>query len=267
MTASTRMQSTSPEALALEACVGVPGPKSTNALADALKAPEFAWGSVIELAIENKVLCLLAHTLQATELASFASHRIVRFLARSLRANKHATGVYRSHAAEIAAAASAVVLRIAVTGGIVAEQSLYGGTGAREFSDIDLLTAPDNFTEAAALLTSLGYTPRRGRATTFTRTTTDQLIPLVAVDLSCQPPGIPPGQLPAVLERCESRPILDLPGAALAVLSPRDHDRHLTGILAAAEAAGRPRLAARADQARLRSREPRIAASLNGIEQ
>ena len=259
MTASTRAQSTSPEVLALEACVGAPGPENTNALAIALKSPEFAWGSAIELAIENKVLCLLAHTVRAADLTSVTSHRIGRFLARSLRANQHATGVYRRHAAEISAAATAAALPIAFTGGITVEQSLYGGTGAREFSDIDLLTVPDSLPEAAALLTSLGYTRRPGRETTFTRTSTDQLVPVVAIDIACQPPGIPPEQLSAVLERCESRPILALPGAALRVLAPRDHDRHLTGVLAAAEAAGQLRLSARADQARLRSRHPRIA--------
>lgn len=252
---------------ALEACVTAPGASSAAALTAALETPRFTWGALIELAIDHKALCLLAHALEAAELVDRVPHRIERFFARSLRTNQHATGIYRRHAAEITAAASAAALPVAAVGGIAVEQSLYGGSGARELRDIDLIAAPTELPELATLLTSLGYTQRPGRPTTFLRACTDLIIPVIAVDLTCSPAGIPAGELLTVLDHCQPRPILGMPGAALPVLAPRDYDRHLIGLLTRARAEGRSSLVSRADQARLRARHPRIAPALNGTGQ
>jgi Uncharacterised nucleotidyltransferase len=52
-----------------------------------------------------------------------------------------------------------VGITAAVLGGLSVEHTLYGGTGARQFNDIDLLISPQHPTRTSTILHNLGYHP------------------------------------------------------------------------------------------------------------
>lgn len=141
-------------------------------------------GELIECAILHKVLCLLADRVATTGLDCHLPRAISRFLSGTLRANQYKTRIYRGEIARIMVAFGEAGLTAAALNGIAAESSLYGGTGARQFSDLDLLLAPEDITLARAVLSDLGYHSSSLKATTFTRHVDDILVPRITLDLT-----------------------------------------------------------------------------------
>jgi hypothetical protein len=104
-----------------------------------------------------------------------------------------------------------------VTGGAATDLTAHGGTGAREFADLDLLLAREHHPAVATLLDSLGYWPDAS-ASTWTRASDDPVTPLFVVDLRTPDRD---GLEHAVLDRLTS---IAVPGdhAPLPVLAPAD---------------------------------------------
>lgn len=140
-------------------------------------------GGLLERAILHKVLCLLADRLATTGLDRDLPLAISRFLSSTLRANQYKTSVYRAEIARIMVAFGEADLTAAALNGIAAESSLYGGRGARQFSDLDLLLAPADITVARTVLIDLGYSSSP-KYTAFTRHIDDILVPRITVDLT-----------------------------------------------------------------------------------
>jgi len=127
-----------PARTALQAiCVPAPRHKMTAVIEETIADPAFAWAELLELAINGKVICLLAETLTSGGVPEAIPPRLLRFLGRELRCNLHATRIYRAEVVRIAAAARQAGITCAAVKGIAAESALYGGRGARQFSDID----------------------------------------------------------------------------------------------------------------------------------
>ncbi|MBV9022657.1 MAG: nucleotidyltransferase family protein [Streptomycetaceae bacterium] len=223
----------------------------------ALTAPTFGWGALMQLAVEQKLSCLVTDTLDRTGLLRLAPARLARFLQRAQRANQHTTQIQRRHAGRIASAARQVDLTIAACKGIAVESALYGGTGAREFSDLDILVAPEDTRAIELLLVGLGYQPHRPCSATssaqgaqrirrasfvWSVPTGDTLLPNVVVDVTCiWPHGAARGPdfLREALQRARRQPLPGLPGTSLPVLSPPDQIALVDDLTTAARAVGR----------------------------
>lgn len=141
-------------------------------------------GELIETAILHKVLCLLADRVVTTGLDRHLPRAISRFLSATLRANQYTTRIYRAEIARIMVAFGEAGLTMAALNGIAVESSLYGGTGARQFTDLDVLLAPGHSTHARTVLTDLGYHSSAPEATAFTRHIEDILVPRITLDLT-----------------------------------------------------------------------------------
>ncbi len=139
------------------------------------------------------MLCLLADRLVTTGLDRDLPRAISRFLAATLRANQDKTSIYRTEIAQIMVAVDQAGLTAAALNGIAAESSLYGGRGARQFSDLDVLLAPEHITVARTVLADLGYHSSSPEATTLTRHIDDILVPQITIDLT-QPMHHVPGE-------------------------------------------------------------------------
>ncbi|CAO5174572.1 Nucleotidyltransferase family protein [Frankia sp. AiPs1] len=264
------------ERLLLEAaCLPAPVEQHHATIRPLLTEPTLHWGTLLATAIEHKVLCLLADTLTTTGLADDIPRAFRRFLASVLRTSRHKTTIHRAQAAALTDAATRQQLAFAAVKGIALEFQLYGGRGAREFSDLDVLVAPDHADAFRRALRLLGYQPGHYDPTThrvaldeptcatYTRLHDDLVTPCTAVDIITdlpQPAAVPPDLVASMLDRRRAQPLPDHPQVDLPVLDPLDH---LTVVLLTARRkahAGRPiSLRARADALRLTSANPRTA--------
>lgn len=256
------------EHLVLEAaCLPAPVEQQHATIRPLLTAPTLHWGTLLATAIEHKVLCLLADTLTTTGLADDLPRAFRRFLTSVLRTSRHKTAVHRAQAAALTDAAARQQLPFAAVKGIALESQLYGGRGAREFSDLDILVAPDHADAFRRALRLLGYQPGRYDSTThrvalddptsatYTRLHDDLVTPCTAVDIITdlpQPAAVPPDLVPSMLDRRRSQPLPGHPQVDLPILDPLDH---LAVVLLTARRkthAGRPVfLRTRADALRL----------------
>ncbi|WP_158852905.1 nucleotidyltransferase family protein [Saccharothrix deserti] len=207
-------------------------------------------GAVLEQALRSKTLCLLAAYLHDHPIPEL-DRTVTRFLDSTLRTNR-----YKTYACRVAALADTAALDTAgvsavVLGGLSVEHALYAGTGARQFSDIDLLIAPDDAERAHAVLRTQGYQPSRGNGT-WTRQTGDPIVPLIVVDLATTLPR--GGTDDDVTELLARRAGITVPAHdnPLPILAPSDAANHTLARLAA-----RPRWALVADAIRqVRAAEP-----------
>ncbi|HVB44718.1 MAG TPA: nucleotidyltransferase family protein [Streptosporangiaceae bacterium] len=224
---------TSAETL-LTACLDPPGTRTTAAIKTLICCAEPRWGELLWLAIQHKAECLLADALTQPGLAELLPSRLRHFFHRSLRGSQHAAAIYRSEAARISKALDAAAITAAATGGIAVESVLYGGRGARQFSDLDLITVASQADRLAETLAAQGY--RRGRPGSglatpgiWHRATGDIIVPLVVIDLHTGLPhvaGEPTADLEEALSRRVRQPIPGHPEARLPVLAPGDQLRH-----------------------------------------
>lgn len=130
------------------------------------------------------MLCLLAERVATTGFDRHLPRAISRFLSGTLRANQYTTRISRAEIARIMMAFREAGLTAAALNGIAAESRLYGGTGARQFTDLDVLLAPEHLTLARPVPTELGYHTSSPEATTFTRHLEDILVPRITLDLT-----------------------------------------------------------------------------------
>jgi hypothetical protein len=199
-------------------------------------------GAVLEQTVRSKTLCLLAAYLHDHPVPEL-DRAVTRFLDNTLRTNR-----YKTYAFRVAALADTAALRTAgvsavVLGGLSVEHSLYASTGARQFSDIDLLIAPGDADRTYAVLRTQGYQPSRDNGT-WTRQTGDPIVPLIVVDLATTLPRGGTDDVPSLLARRAgiTVPPHDHP---LPILAPSDAVNHMLARLAA-----RPRWALAADAIR-----------------
>lgn len=200
-------------------------------------------GAVLEQTVRSKALCLLAAYLHDHPIPEL-DRTVTRFLDSTLRTNR-----YKTYACRVAALADTAALHTAgvaavVLGGLSVEHALYASTGARHFSDIDLLIAPGDAERTYAILRIQGYQPSRDNGT-WTRQTGDPIVPLIVVDLATSLlPGGTDDRVPDLLARrvCITVPPHD---HQLPVLAPSDAVNHTLARLAA-----RPRWALAADAIR-----------------
>jgi hypothetical protein len=239
------MKLTGAPSVAWAALQAVCGPIPRGEAAAAVKAtaadPGFGWGELLELAIDGRVLCLLAEAITLPGADISVPPRLMRFLARQLRCSLHATSVFRAEAARITAAADRAGVNFAVVRGLAVESALYGGSGARQFSDIDILVSPRDFPLLSVALTGLEYRPKDNAAVdhavapqlpgsqplmvTFTRHHQDFIVPRLAVDVITSYPGRPvnvPSRVEEALHRRTRQRLPGLPGRYLPVLATAD---------------------------------------------
>jgi hypothetical protein len=200
-------------------------------------------GAVLEQSVRSKTLCLRAAYLHDHPVPDL-DRAVTRFLDSTLRTNR-----YKTCACRVAALADTPALRTAgvsvvVLGGLSVEHTLYASTGARQFSDIDMLIAPSDTERTCAVLRAQDYQPSRDNGT-WTRQTGDPLVPLIVVDLATTlPRGGTDDDVSALLARRTgiTVPPHDHP---LPILAPSDAVNHTLARLAA-----RPRWALAADAIR-----------------
>lgn len=153
----------------------------------ALTDPGLRWGNVLELAVDHKLVCLLAEFLHtnAPDLPGTAmpGTSMMRHLHSTWRANQHKIVVYRRAAAQIAEHAAG--LRWAAHSGIAWESTLYDLTGARALSDLDLFIHPADHGRMTAVLTALGF--QQAEPDHFTCQTGELVLPTVHLDLASTP--------------------------------------------------------------------------------
>lgn len=210
-----------------------------------------AFKDLLETAILHKVLCLLADRLARAGLDRGLPRAISRFLSGTLRANQYMTRLYRTEITRIMMAFGEAGLTAAALNGIAAESNLYGGTGARQFTDLDVLLAPDDITTARAVLAKLGYHSTSLGATAFTRHLDDILVSRITLDLSASTYHVADEQ--GVREILSRRCWQPLPGHdhPLPILSAPDALLHCLARLERTTLTGTPRWAICADALRL----------------
>jgi hypothetical protein len=200
-------------------------------------------GAVLDQLVRSKTLCLLAAYLHDRPVPEL-DRAVTRFLDSTLRTNRYKTYACRVAALADTAALCAAGVSAVVLGGLSVEHALYASTGARQFSDIDLLIAPGDADRTYAVLRTQGYQPSRDSGT-WTRQTGDPIVPLIVVDLATTlPRGGNDDDVPGLLAR---RAGIAVPphGHPLPVLAPSDAVNHMLARLAA-----RPRWALAADAIR-----------------
>jgi hypothetical protein len=170
-------------------CLPVPYDQTHPAAHALLNHPHLRWGDLIELAVDHKMLCLLADYLTRTGLSTEQEPRRTRFLERQLRLNQHSLRHHRANAARITRTFCDAGVPFVATSGIAVESTLYHGRGERPLSDIDITIESTRQAAAGQALAALGYQPAgtdRCTARTYIRTSADPLIPRIVVDLNQQ---------------------------------------------------------------------------------
>jgi hypothetical protein len=187
-------------------------------------------GTVLEQTMRSKTLCLLAAYLHDHPIPEL-DRAVTRFLDSTLRTNR-----YKTYACRVAALADTAALRTAgvsavVLGGLSVEHALYASSGARQFSDVDLLIAPGDAERTYTVLRTQGYQPSQDSGT-WTRQTGDPIVPLIIVDLATTLPRGGIDDVPGLLARrtCITVPPHDHP---LPILAPSDAVNHTLARLAA----------------------------------
>lgn len=107
--------------------------------------------------IRNSTNGILSHFLSESGTKRHLPSRTVIQLGEMLWANKVATDAYVREAAAINDALRTRGVAFAFTKGIVCQRTLYGGTGARIFNDIDLMLDKAGEAEVESALEALGY--------------------------------------------------------------------------------------------------------------
>lgn len=199
-------------------------PDRADRLGTALAQVRPQLGTLLEAAITAKVLCLLAHTLAATELDTTLPGPVRRHLAGALRLNQHRTRAARTEIAQLTTAARDAEIVLAALNGIAVESVLYCGQGERQFTDLDVLVAPDQLAALQHLLSARGYHHRPGTPGAWTAPSGDPLIPDLTIDLATH---LDPGAdaTPDLLARRENQPIPGHP-VPLPVLAAPDALHH-----------------------------------------
>jgi putative nucleotidyltransferase-like protein len=239
------------------ACQPVPGSQLTDLLAALITDDaDGGLGDLIALAVDRKVLPLVAAAIEPLAADLGIRPRMRRFLHQQLAMSRYITLAFRHEAARINTAADRQGLLFAMVKGVSAEQVLYGGQGTRALNDIDVLVDCEDMPAFVQILTELGYdtrdeprdrrphAPVAGAATfpghtsvTCVRRDDDLIVPRFVVDLITRFPGADGASKPvsAVLSRRvpasrlnPTQPDVDLP-----VLSGHDQ---LTFTLAAISA-------------------------------
>jgi hypothetical protein len=182
-------------------------------------AVEAELGAVLEAMVLSKTLCLLAAHLDHTPVTGLPRHA-ARLFASTLRTNRHKTVVYRSQAITVTAALRAAGITTAVLGGLSVAHTLYGGTGARQFNDIDLLIEPQHLARTSTILHNLDYYPTAHRS--WIRTVNDPLVPACVIDLHTHLPHTHADDTVDDLLRRRVEQILPDHNDPLPVLAPTD---------------------------------------------
>ncbi|QQM47506.1 nucleotidyltransferase family protein (plasmid) [Streptomyces sp. JL4002] len=205
-------------------------------------------GTVLEAAIDAKLVCLLAHRLLSGPPDASLSRPMRSVLGQIARANTLHNQLHRNEAVRIVRALTGRGVPVAVLNGLAYDTALYPPGGLRQFTDIDLLVDAADRDAALDVLAELGFTqPGRG-AHTRRRSTGDALTPTVSIDITT---GLghtaDPADVRAALARTEAAGDGDGDGGeALPVLAQADALAHALARLAA-----RPRWSGLADAARL----------------
>ena len=206
------------------------GPTEANQdlIIHALKA---ALGALLELTVRSKTICLLAAHLHSVSVPAL-DHTAARFLDSTLRTNRYKTHTCRQAALAATAALRTANVPTAVLGGMSVEYALYASTGARQFSDIDLLIAADDLAPAQAVLSEQGYVAGN-RSGKLACETGDPIVPLIVLDLATTLPGSTDDDVAAVLARRTEIP-LPQHDRPLPVLAPADALDHTLARVGAA---------------------------------
>ncbi|GAA3742400.1 hypothetical protein GCM10022225_27490 [Plantactinospora mayteni] len=217
-------QPANPEIALLElVCLPTPYEQTYPLASLTLSHPHLRWGGLIELAVDHKVLCLLADYLTHTGLLHEQKPHRARFLARQLRLNQYTLHYHRREAARIAQAFTDASIPYAAVSGIAVESTLYYGRGERPLSDIDLVIEHSRLAAADTVLTKLGYQPigqtRRRSVGPYTRTLADPLVPRIVVDLTHQLNEVAVDYAPFMAEMVRRRTAQPIPGSPDVLLS------------------------------------------------
>jgi hypothetical protein len=199
-------------------------------------------GAVLEHTVRSKTLCLLAAHLHKTPVPAL-DRAATRFLDSTLRTNRYKTYACRAAAIAGTAALRAAGVPAVVLGGLSVEHTLYASTGARQFSDIDLLIAPGDTGRAQSVLRDQSYRPGQ-RSGIWTRETGDPIVPVIVLDLSTTLPTSGTEDVTGLLAR-RTEIIVPPHDHPIPVLAPLDAVHHTLARLAA-----RPRWALAADAVR-----------------
>src|SRR5262249_37131991 len=184
------------------------------------QAVETERGAFMEPTVLSRMLSLLAAHLTPPRVPG-PPRPAARFFASTLRTNQHKTTVYRSHATNVTTALRTAGIAAAVLGGLNVEHTLYGGTGARQFNDIDLLISPQHLTPTSTILHNLGYHPTTAQRS-WIRNINDPRVPVCVVDLHTHLPHAHAGDAVDDLLRRRVEQILPDHSDPLPALAPID---------------------------------------------
>lgn len=132
---------------------------STNKILNILRDQQNAidWGELIEQAMSHKMFPTLAYYFTNAKLYKFIPPFINQYFTLGYQINRSKTNEIKKEALRITKVMKHYDISVVCTKGIILEDQLYGGKGARFLSDVDFMSLPDNKSEINNTMLNLGY--------------------------------------------------------------------------------------------------------------
>lgn len=160
MTTSSTETPLTPEWRILELLArGLTHDSQRQSLRDLLLSRDLSWGELIEQALRNKMLPMLAYHVTSAGLRFDVPQTIYQHLQSTLEWNRHQIDLFRRETVRVAQALTGKGISFVVTKGMAFESTLYDGLGTRYMNDIDLMIAPADRESVMSVMRELGFHP------------------------------------------------------------------------------------------------------------
>lgn len=115
------------------------------------------WGELMEQAMSHKMFPTLAYYFTNEKLYKFIPPFINQYFTLGYQINRNKTNEIKKEALRITQTMAHHGTSVVCTKGIILEDQLYGGNGARFLSDVDFMSVSDNKSEINNTMLNLGY--------------------------------------------------------------------------------------------------------------
>lgn len=138
-------------------CLGPRTLREQEMLEELVRSDCLDWGILLEQALRQKMLPLLAFELTSSQIGEFIPQRVRMHLRTVLDLSRHEIVIFRREAATIVNALDKQGVRCVGTKGIAFESTLYEGNGSRYMADIDFMISFEARDIVTPIMSDFGY--------------------------------------------------------------------------------------------------------------
>ncbi|WP_168801689.1 nucleotidyltransferase family protein [Glycomyces buryatensis] len=131
------------------------------ALGDDVEVSELDPDRLTGMALRHNMASMLAENLLDNGRIEALPHKLGRRLSEALWVNQLKARSFLEESGRLVERLSAAGVQFAFTKGVVCQETLYGGTGAREYNDIDLMIESDRAGAVDEVMVAMGYENKR----------------------------------------------------------------------------------------------------------